>query len=150
MAKTWFIDIDGTIAIHRENDWLDEQLSTMNQTYGGSPDTILPGVKEFWASIPDEDIIVITSARHENHRILTELFLDKYSLRYNHIIMDLASGPRIVVNDIKPPGKTKDNPHFYMKTAFAINLERDKGPGKDLIKKAVDSSWGQISDLKSL
>ena len=71
MNKTWFIDIDGTIAIHRENYFLDEQLEKENLTV---IDTILPGVEQFWSKIPKEDYIIITSARYERHRKITELF----------------------------------------------------------------------------
>ena len=55
----------------------------------------------------------------------------------------MNSGPRIVLNDIKPPGRSKDNPDFYMKTSYAVNLERDKGPGKSLVSNANSSHWEQ-------
>ena len=42
---------------------------------------------------------------------------------YNDLIFDIPSGPRIVVNDIKPP-LTAGNKH-YLDTAYALNVDRD-------------------------
>ena len=103
LPHTWFIDLDGTILKH--NGWKDQE-------------ELLPGVKELWASIPEQDYIIITSARNLDYLKSTLEFLDRNELRYNHYIFDLPLGERILINDIKPSG---------LKTAIAWNVDRDKG-----------------------
>ena len=50
MNKTWFIDIDGTIFKHRNNQQID-----VSQEKGEHEEELLPGVKEFFKSIPEND-----------------------------------------------------------------------------------------------
>jgi len=105
LQHTWFIDIDGTIFKH-EGLWEDGE------------DTILPGVKELWKIIPEDDYIIIVTGRTSNFADETKQALKKYKLRYDKIIFDLPVGERIVVNDIKPTG---------LETALAWNVQRNKG-----------------------
>ena len=105
LGHTWFIDIDGTIFKH-EGLWQDGH------------DSLLPGVRELWASIPDTDIIVITTARESWFEKDTIAALERFNLRYDHIIFNLPVGERIVINDVKESG---------LKTAIAWNLKRDQG-----------------------
>jgi hypothetical protein len=105
LGHTWFIDIDGTIFKH-EGLWED-----------GS-DSLLPGVRELWANIPPDDVIVITTAREPWFAEDTINALKRFDLRYNHVIFNLPVGERIVVNDIKDTG---------LKTAIAWNVVRDAG-----------------------
>jgi hypothetical protein len=105
LNHTWFIDIDGTILYH--NGYLD-----------ADGDRILPGVRDFFDSIPPDDIIILVTARKEKYRPDLELFLFENNLRYNHIIYNIPMGERILINDRKPSG---------LNTAYSINLERDKG-----------------------
>ena len=49
LNHTWFIDMDGTV------------VEVNYPPYDN--DKLLPGVVELWANIPDNDIIVITTAR---------------------------------------------------------------------------------------
>jgi hydroxymethylpyrimidine pyrophosphatase-like HAD family hydrolase len=104
-SHTWFIDLDGTVIKHN---------GTMNQ-----PEELLPGTKEFWNKIPASDVIVITTARQKIFAPRTLKFLEDNNLRYDYAIFDLPQGERIVLNDIKPQG---------LKTALAVNLDRDAGP----------------------
>jgi len=51
--------------------------------------------------------------------------LEHFNIRYDKILFDLRSGPRVLVNDIKPVGVVgNESP---IKTAYAINVERDRG-----------------------
>ena len=114
LPHTWILDADGTICVHN------------GHKHGG--DRLLPGVKDFFAKIPTGDMIIIITSRKESERAALESFLKKNSLRYDYIICDAPMGERILINDKKPSG---------LKTAYAINLDRDVGIGMDI---AMDSS----------
>ena len=51
--------------------------------------------------------------------------LKYYEIRYDRLIFDLRSGPRYLVNDIKPVGVVGNSEPLKM--AFAVNVERDVG-----------------------
>lgn len=104
LPKTWLIDLDGTIVKH--NGYLKEG------------DQLLPGVKEFFQKIPEDDTIIILTSRAETYREQTEKFLCENQIRYNMIIFGLPVGERILINDAKPRG---------LNTAHSITIERDKG-----------------------
>lgn len=106
LNHTWFIDLDGTILKHNG--------------YLVGEDSLLPGVKELWASIPKEDYIIITTGREERYKESSLKILIDNGLRYDHAIFGLPLGERIVVNDLKPEG---------LQTAIAWNIERNKGFG---------------------
>lgn len=103
LNHTWFIDLDGTILKH--NGYLTGQ------------EELLPGVKEFWNTIPENDFIVITTGRNETYRSSSLKVLEDHGLRYDHAIFGLPLGERIIINDTKP----------NLKTAISWNVERDKG-----------------------
>ena len=44
---------------------------------------------------------------------------------FDRWMFELEPGPRIIVNDIKPPGVAGNK--RAIKTAYSINLERDEG-----------------------
>jgi len=103
--KTWFIDFDGTLVT---------QNSHMSDT-----DTILDGTKEFFGRVvAEEDHVIITTARTCDDRERIQRFMESHGLRFDHIICGLPTGARMLVNDKKPDGTF---------TAYAFNLERDKG-----------------------
>lgn len=104
LTHTWFIDIDGTIFKHNG--------------YKTKYDELLPGVVEFWDSIPEKDIIILVTGRPHEYKDFTITNLHWFGLRFDHIIFNAGTGERIVVNDIKPGG---------LKTAIAWNVERDGG-----------------------
>lgn len=104
LNHTWFIDLDGTILKH--NGYLTDE------------ETLLPGVKELWDKIPIEDTIIITTSRKSSESRATENFLALNEIRFNHIIYDLPTGERVLINDIKPQG---------LNTSIAWNVERNKG-----------------------
>ena len=112
--KTYFIDVDGTIVKHVSNEDLDNILET-NQLF---EEILLPGVHQLWSQFQPEDKIIITTARRESHRVLTEKIFSSNNLRFDSMIMDLPSGPRILIND---------TPDSLYKKAIAINVKRNDG-----------------------
>ena len=102
LGHTWIFDLDGTLVRHNG--------------YTESGEELLPGAKELIDSIPQEDMILILTARKEEFRAQTVDFLAKHGIRYDHIIFEAPYGERIVVNDKKPSG---------LNMSVAVNLERD-------------------------
>ncbi|MCR4792595.1 MAG: hypothetical protein K5871_07585 [Lachnospiraceae bacterium] len=104
LPKTWIFDLDGTLLKH-------------NGYKIDGMDSVLPGVLEYLASIPDEDRIVILTSRTDEYRDMTLSFLEDNGIRYDDIIFNIPFGERIVVNDRKPSG---------IDMAYAMNLDRDE------------------------
>ena len=114
MPKTYFIDIDGTIVPHLSNEELDEIIKTQPNY----KEEILPGVKQFFESLSDDDTVIFTTAREESHRELTEETLKRHNIKYRSIIMGLSCGERYLIND---------TPNMTYQKAIAINVLRDAG-----------------------
>jgi len=104
LAHLWLIDVDGTMLKHN------------GHKMGG--DELLPGVRSFWASIPEDDVIILLSARTHEEMPATLAFLDAQGIRYDHALFGMPKGERIVINDGKPGG---------LSTAVAVNVKRDEG-----------------------
>ena len=104
LAKTWVLDIDGTIVKH-------------NGYKIDGYDSFLPGAKEFLQSIPDKDMIIFITARTDDCRKMTVDFFQTNGIRYDQIIFNAPYGERILVNDRKPSG---------LNMSVAINTERDR------------------------
>lgn len=102
LGHTWILDVDGTLCLH-------------NGDKAGE-DVLLPGVAEFFAQIPDEDMIVLITARTEAQRPELEAFMRRHSLRFDHIICGAPMGERILINDDKPSG---------LCCAYALSKPRD-------------------------
>lgn len=113
-GKTYFIDIDGTIVIHLSNDEIDFII----EKYNDFSEFLLPGVKELWKRFKEQDKIIITTARAERHRQMTEKIFHQNNLRYDILLMDLPSGPRILIND---------SPDLLFQKAIALNVQRNVG-----------------------
>lgn len=113
LPHTWIFDIDGTLVKH-------------NGYMMPEGDTLLDGVAEFLASIPEKDMIILITARPSFCREQTEKFLAEKNIRYDHIIFDAPVGERIIVNDSKPDGTVM---------AHAIVRTRDKWDKITLIEK---------------
>lgn len=103
LAKTWLLDIDGTICKH-------------NGYKIDGHDTLLPGAKEFFETVGRDDKIIFITSRKRKYAELTESFLKENGIRWDEIIYELPYGERILINDKKPSG---------LKTSIAINTERD-------------------------
>jgi len=104
LGKTWIFDIDGTIVKH-------------NGYKLDGYDTLLPGAREFWEGIPQEDMVILITARKDAARQATISFLQENGIRYDRIIFNAPYGERILINDRKPSG---------LNVSIAINTERDK------------------------
>jgi hypothetical protein len=65
--------------------------------------------------------IILITGRKESARKLTEDQLQKFGLFYDHLIMGLPRGPRIIINDMKEDSLDKTAGHFC--------VERNKGIG---------------------
>ncbi|MBQ9486291.1 MAG: hypothetical protein IJU91_00605 [Selenomonadaceae bacterium] len=113
LPHTWIFDIDGTLVKH-------------NGYMTPEGDTLLDGVAEFFASIPAKDMIILITARPSDLRDVTENFLKKNNIRYDHIIFDAPVGERILINDNKPDG---------LQMAYSIALTRDKWEKFKLVEK---------------
>ena len=124
LNKTWFIDIDGTIVKTRNNEQLDEAIGSMGNKSYLSEEPIKKSL-DFIKSIPINDTIVLTTARDSRHEDHTLQMLNHFKIRYDKILFDLRSGARILINDIKPIGIAGNSEP--LKTAYAINVERNKG-----------------------
>lgn len=104
LPHTWILDVDGTIVKH-------------NGYKIDGYDTLLAGVKDFFASLPSQDRVILLTARKAEYLPALKEFLTKNQIRYDHIITDVPMGERILVNDNKPSG---------LKCAYAVNKERDE------------------------
>lgn len=102
LPKTWLIDIDGTLVRHNG--------------YLHGKDELLGGVREFFASLPKDDIVILLTARRAQDLPALREFLAQNGVHYNQILTDLPIGERILLNDTKPSG---------LKTAYAVNKARD-------------------------
>jgi hypothetical protein len=113
LAKTWIFDVDGTLVKHNGY-WLDGE------------DTLLEGAKEFLANLPQEDFILLLTARLESELPDLKKFLRQNKIRYNALRGGVPVGERILVNDRKLSG---------LQTAFAVNKIRDE---KMIINYKID------------
>lgn len=102
LAHTWIFDADGTVCVHNG--------------YKNGGDVLLDGVKELFAQIPPEDMIVFITSRKAEEKENLEAFLTENGLRFDHIIYDAPMGERILINDDKPSG---------LSMAFAVRKKRD-------------------------
>jgi hypothetical protein len=103
LPKTWFIDIDGVILSH--NGHLVNKQS------------LIKNIDYFFKQIPNDDLVILITAREKKYKKITEETLKKNRVRFNMIIYGVPVGERILINDQKPGG---------LKTAIAINTIRDK------------------------
>lgn len=103
LAKTWLIDVDGTMVKH-------------NGHLSGE-DILLDGVLDFFSKISDDDKIILLTSRNSSYKKTLQKFLKKHKIKYHDIIFDLPVGERILVNDKKDSG---------LRTAYSVNKTRDK------------------------
>ena len=114
--KSWFIDIDGSIIKHMGDADI-EKLIKEKKGRSHLYEKAIPKSVEFINNLPEEDIIILTTARNPNVKEHTLKMLKRFNVRYNDIIFDLNPGPRYLINDIY-------NGH---NTAFCVNVERNHG-----------------------
>lgn len=107
--KTYLIDIDGTIFEHA--------YDLVEMTCG--PMFLLDGVLDKlieWRKLGH--YIVLTTARPEGIRAVTERQLHNHGVFYDQLVMGLTNGPRVLINDEKPDGTI---------TANAVCIKRNSG-----------------------
>ena len=80
MNKTWFIDIDGTMLKHRNNFQIGESQDAGSAGTEDDGEELLPSVIEFLDTIPQTDQIVLTTARKVEHRVITEMALERFGI----------------------------------------------------------------------
>jgi len=107
--KTIFIDIDGTILKHGKN---------LNNMCTAKPEILDGVIEKFLEWRRKEYYIVITTARVEGLRQVTQKQLTDVGLFYDQLVMGLPNGPRVLINDKKPEG---------IVSAVAYSIERDGG-----------------------
>ena len=120
--KTWFVDLDGTVLKHRTNNEIDNFINKYGEKSHLEEIPLVDRIR-FFRNLPKSDSIIVTTARLNHQREHTIRTLNHWKMPYNDLIFDISSGPRIVVNDIKPP-LTAGNKH-YLDTAYALNVDRD-------------------------
>lgn len=108
--ETFFVDIDGTLIKYRKF----EELESIK------PIPIQSVVDKINTEYDKGSYIVITSARPESFRKLTENELEVCGIKYNVLLLGVGRGVRTVINDVSPSDPTKNK-------AVGINLIRDKG-----------------------
>jgi len=108
--KTLFLDIDGTLVEHK-NPHLTSLPSHKMDVLEGTIEKLLEWNKKGYT-------IILTTGRRESNREVTVKQLQEVGIFYDHLIMGVGRGPRVVINDIKPDG---------MLTAYSINLVRNSG-----------------------
>jgi hypothetical protein len=123
-----FCDIDGTILKHLSGPNGDKTISeylllVQDEDYKSVND-VLPGVAvKFSKWNKNGTRIVLTTGRPESMRELTEWQLEAAGLFFDHLLMGVGTGRRYLINDKKPANEE----HPEMLTAYAINLDRNKG-----------------------
>ena len=130
--KTLFVDLDGTLLTHLTNDQLDDIIqkhgarSFMHEKPLKSTVSFLKKLKK----ANSKNMIIFTTARDSKHKDHTIRVLQRLRIKYDNILFEINSGPRYIVNDMKPVGSVGNKLPY--KTAYAVNLTRNKGiQGKD-------------------
>jgi hypothetical protein len=119
---TYFVDIDGTIIKYRK-------FTDLNNT---PPEPIQDVIDYLNTQFMNGAVIIVTTARPENYRLLTEHELNIVGLKHNQIIMNCGRGSRIILNDLDP-----DN--LEIPRAVGINLKRNEGLNNITIPDNINS-----------
>ena len=107
---TYFVDIDGTIIKYRK-------FAELNST---PPEPIQDVIDYLNEQFTNGAVIIVTTARPDDYRLLTEHELNVVGLKFHKILMNCGRGSRIILNDLDP-----DN--LEIPRAVGINLKRNEG-----------------------
>lgn len=107
---TYFVDIDGTISKYRK-------FSDLEVT---QPEPIQDVIDYINEEFDNGAIIIITTARPDSYRLLTEHELNFLGVKHHKILMNCGRGSRIILNDLDPE-------NLEIPRAVGINLKRDEG-----------------------
>lgn len=117
--KTIFSDIDGTLIEQVRFEDLDPNIVT-----------VLPGVKEKMLEWYDVGhYIVLTTARPEHLREITEIQMNKAGIRFDQLVMGIGREERILINN-----NSKGEPENAR--AMAVAVGRDAG--------FINSDWENV------
>ncbi len=105
---TLFLDIDGTLLEHQD---------TTSNIIFKKPIALEHVVLKMNEWDKKGYCIILTTARKESMRLVTEKQLGEVGISYDQLIMGIGSGPRYLINDEKD-GK---------ETAFGITVKRNVG-----------------------
>jgi hypothetical protein len=119
---TYFIDIDGTIIKYRK-------FTELGNTVPKPIQDVIDYLNE---QFTNGAVIIVTTARPDDYRLLTEHELNVVGLNYHQIIMNCGRGSRIILNDLDP-----DN--LEIPRAVGINLKRDEGLKNIIIPDNINS-----------
>ena len=106
---TIFLDIDGTIIKHGGD--LYSMITKDAEIIEGTIQKLIEWKQQGYN-------IILTTARPEGTRKQTEQQLSELGIFYHRLIINLSSGPRVVINDTKPDGTV---------TAIAHPIKRNSG-----------------------
>ena len=109
---------------HSTNEELDEMIFKFKDKSYLAEKPIASAI-EFFKNRPKRDRIVIATAREKRHIEHTLKVLRHHGMPFDDYVFELGAGPRIVVNDIKPPGAAGNKDP--LKTAYGLDVERDEG-----------------------
>lgn len=109
-AATIICDIDGTLVYHTTPDQASKPTYKM-QMIEGTIDKLLEWERNGYR-------IILLTGRKESLRDVTIQQLKEHGIFYDQLIMGVGGGKRYLINDCKPNGEY---------SAYAINIERDKG-----------------------
>ena len=108
--KTIICDIDGTLVTHT--------APTENTSYYKKLE-LLPGTIEKLSEWDAKGYnIILMTGRRESMRKATEKQLSELGIFYDHLIMGIGGGTRVLINDKKPNGED---------AVCVISLERNLG-----------------------
>ena len=125
---TLFIDIDGTLI---------ENSSSHFPPYIGNTDGIEPNISIIRHLYETGKFqIILTTARKDKYRKITEEQMKREKIPYDNLIMDLFHSKRIIINDYG-----KSNPY---KSCDSINLKRDSNDLEDILKEALGIDYKEI------
>lgn len=110
--KTVFSDIDGTIVSQEGIDFENLSISDVN---------ILPGVLERFQRWNSEGVhIVLTTARPESMRNVTESQMKSIGIEYNQLVMGIGRGSRYLINNTSSKNPLKSR-------SIGIPVFKDRG-----------------------
>ena len=127
---TIFCDIDGVLFSHRDHSNCNEDENTR-----------LHGYQHLQRLKNQGHRVILTTARSEKYREELKTLLYKKGIGYDKIVMGLASGPRILINDRKPSMP-------FTKQATSWEVMRNSGLGDFDVQDIVKSN--NIKILKDL
>lgn len=126
--KTLFCDLDGTLIQHQSNPNYENEILIKD-----SLNTLNNFKKE-----NKNNKIIITTARTKKKKIIN--LLNQFKIPFDDVICNLNSGPRILINDVKPS-------LYFNLQSHSINIIRNKGV-KYIDYNKINNNNNIISKLK--